>query len=270
MRKLHVAAAQLHSGGGPDDVLKRAEKLIQAAVIQGTEIILFSEAALQGFDYALNAEMLQEISIEKDHAYCQNVSVLASEYGLTILMGFFEKDGDVYYNSQLVARPDSPRELQRKHLLTPTEINAGIIPGPEKRTIFSFNDVQTAIVICADGGIKNLDATMRAQGIAYTFCPTGGGGNIKDMLKQVDLKTDEGRNRYCKNRPKVFKKEAIIKDGRLPFCSSNALGPVGKETCHQGHCMIVDSNLVMRAQIPGTIVLEHMQDQVITAELLFD
>ena len=53
------------------------------------------------------------------------------------------------------------------------------------------------------------------------------------------------------------------------FTSANALGPVGRQTCHQGHCMIVDHQRVMRAQIPGTIVLEHMEDQMIHARLQF-
>ena len=33
--------------------------------------------------------------------------------------------------------------------------------------------------------------------------------------------------------------------------------------------MIVDNQQVMRAQIPGTIVLEHMQDQMVHARLDF-
>ncbi len=53
------------------------------------------------------------------------------------------------------------------------------------------------------------------------------------------------------------------------FASANPLGPVGEETCHQGHCMIVDANRVLRAQIPGTNVLEHMQDQMVHVELHF-
>lgn len=72
---------------------------------------------------------------------------------------------------------------------------------------------------------------------------------------------------------RVFNAAAIFGEKDCPysgFASANALGPVGRQTCHQGHCMIVDNRRVMRAQIPGTIVREHMQDQMIHALLCFD
>jgi hypothetical protein len=94
---------------------------------------------------------------------------------------------------------------------------------------------------------------------------------MHDMLHEKDLLTARGRRLYEENRPRVFKTEAILSRKDCPggFTSANALGPVGRRTCHQGHCMIVDNNRVMRAQIPGTIVLEHQQDQMIHARLRF-
>ena len=53
MRTLHVAAAQIHSGGGADDTLQRLERQVAAAAAVGVEIILFAEGALQGHDYDL-------------------------------------------------------------------------------------------------------------------------------------------------------------------------------------------------------------------------
>jgi hypothetical protein len=38
---------------------------------------------------------------------------------------------------------------------------------------------------------------------------------------------------------------------------------------HQGHCSIVDKNRVLRAQIPGTNVVEHFLDQMAHAVLYF-
>lgn len=70
----------------------------------------------------------------------------------------------------------------------------------------------------------------------------------------------------------VFKPDALVnlkKDGGIGFASANALGPVGRETCHMGHCMIVDNQGVMRAQIPGTPILEHQQDRMVHARLNF-
>jgi hypothetical protein len=86
------------------------------------------------------------------------------------------------------------------------------------------------------------------------------------------LATPEGQKAYAENRPRVFKPEPFLDEEECPdtgFTAANALGPVGERTCHQGHCMIVDNQRVMRAQVPGTNVLEHQQDQMIHAELSF-
>jgi predicted amidohydrolase len=173
----------------------------------------------------------------------------------------------------LIARPDGSGAAARKFALTAGERAARLTPGPRERTVVEIKRVRCAIIICADGGMDGLHEDLRGQGVDYRLCPAGGGGKIGDMLHSADLLTAEGRARYVDNRPRVFNAAAILDEKDCPysgFASANALGPVGRQTCHQGHCMIVDNQRVMRAQIPGTIVLEHMQDQMIHALLCFD
>ena len=127
-------------------------------------------------------------------------------------------------------------------------------------------------MICADTGIEGLVDGLKASGIEYQFIPTGGGGKIQDYLHEADLRTPEGRKKYVENRPRVFKTEAILEKEEaqgMGWTAANALGPAGAQTCHQGHCMIVDNGGVMRAQTVGTIVLEHQHDQLIHAEVSF-
>jgi hypothetical protein len=90
------------------------------------------------------------------------------------------------------------------------------------------------------------------------------------MFFKQHLLGDYTKSSYV-NGEKVFT-VPILSEINCPFsgfASANALGPVGNQTCHQGHYMIVDNQRVMRAQIPGTIVLEHMQDQMVHARLEF-
>ena len=54
-------------------------------------------------------------------------------------------------------------------MLTPTERRAGLTPGPAARTVFTFNGVRTAIIICADCVIKGLYNRLRAQKVEYRF-----------------------------------------------------------------------------------------------------
>jgi len=271
-RTLHVAAAQIHAGGGTEDTLRRLEHQVASAAAVGVEVILFSECVLHGYDYDMTRKSVRSLAEPMNGPTCSRVVKLARRHKLAILAGFFEHDRDAIYNSHLVARPDGSRAVQRKHVLTPGELKAKLTRGPMERTVFTFNGVRTAITICADGGIEGLHDRLHKQGVTYRFCPTGGGGKIADYLHEADLQTPAGRKQYEKNRPRVFNTNAILNKTKCPytgFTSANALGPVGRQTCHQGHCMIVDNDRVMRAQIPGTIVLEHMQDQMIHAQLNF-
>jgi len=36
-----------------------------------------------------------------------------------------------------------------------------------------------------------------------------------------------------------------------------------------GHCIIMDNDGTLRAQIPGTLIIEHQQDQMVHANLTF-
>ena len=267
-RTLHIAVAQVHSGGSIDENLIRIERQIRAAATVGADVVLFSECALQGYGYDsdLTAAIVAAQAVAQDSAPCQRLGELAHALGLVVMVGFFEATADGrFYNSCLVAWPDGRLEVERKHALTPTELAAGITPGKRERTPFIINGVKCAIVICADDGIDGLYPMLREEGFDYRLCPTAGGGALADMLHEVELDIPETRAAYERERARVFNPAAILdlsNNHGLGFASANAMGPVGTRTCHMGHCMIVDSRGVMRAQLPGTPVLEHQQDQM--------
>lgn len=275
MRKqLHIAVAQVHSGGTIDENLARIECQARAAAVVGADLILFSECALQGYGYEsdLSAAVVAAQAVSLDSAPCRRIGDLAQEFRLVIMVGFFEADAGAFYNACLVAWPDGRLEVERKHALTPTELAAGLTPGKLARKPFVINRVKCAVVICADGGIDGLHRMLRKEGFEYRLCPTAGGGALADMLHESDLDSPEGRATYEQQRARVFNARAILdltENHGLGFASANALGPVGERTCHVGHCMIVDNRGVMHAQIPGTPVLEHMQDRMTHAEILF-
>jgi predicted amidohydrolase len=271
-RTLHVAAAQIHSGGPIEETLGRIRRQVVAASAEGAELILFAEGALHGYDYDMMPESVRASAETVDGPHCRIIAALAREFRITILAGFFERDGDAVYNAMLVAPPHGDCWTARKHILTGGELKAKLTKGPKERPILEINGVRSAIIICADGGIDDLHENLRMRKVDYRLCPTGGGGKIGDYLHEADVGTPAGRKAYETNRPRVFKTEAILDEKECPdtgFTAANALGPVGRQTCHQGHCMIVDNQRVMRAQIPGTIVLEHQQDQLIHADLTF-
>ncbi len=271
-RFLHVAAAQIHSGGTVAQTLERMARQTGSAASAGADVILFAEGALHGYDGDMTAASVRAQAEPVDGPGCLQIAAMAQRCKLTVLAGFFERDHDRIYNSVLVAAPSGVCAAARKHVLTPGELNAELTPGPRARHVVEINGVRGAIIICADEGMPGLHQDLRTQGVDFRFCPTGGGGQAEDMLHERDLETEAARTFYIQNRQRVFKAAAILGKEECPvsgFASANALGPVGMRTCHQGHCMIVDNRRVMRAQIAGTIVLEHMQDQFIHAKLSF-
>jgi predicted amidohydrolase len=202
----------------------------------------------------------------------RRLSDLAAAHRLTILAGFFEREDSRVYNSQLVAWPDGRRACQRKHNLTEWERAAGLAEGPRERTLFDFGGVRCAILVCADVGIPGLGPALAQQGVEFLFIPTGGGGKKEEMLHESDLDTPAGRAAYARDRTAVFKPEAFVEPKEAvmtAFASANALGYDGRATYHRGHCMIVDRHGVLRAQLAGTNVLEHQQDQMVHAVLSF-
>jgi len=274
MRQLHVAVAQINAvAGNPRGNLQRMLKQIQSAAAVGVEVILFSETSIHSYD--LSAETLA-LAEPANGPLSAQLLAWAREYHIAILAGCWERDGALLYNSHLVAQPDGTLGVQRKHAITPSEIAAGISPGARERTVFEFNGVRTALIICADGGIEGLADDLAAQGIEYRFCPTAGGGNIGGKpipyIHEQELDEPEQRELYEKYRNYVYLRQAILSEEECPVCgfaAANALGFDGRSVTHMGHCMIVDNQRVLRAQIPGTLVLEHLQEQMVHALLSF-
>ena len=274
MRQLHVAVAQINAvGGNPHGNLQRMLRQIQSAAALGVEVILFAETSMHAYDLSP-----ENLALAEPLGGPLSVQLLAwaREYRMAILAGCWERDGAALYNSHLVARPDGTLGVQRKHAVTPPELAAGISPGARERTIFEFNGVRTALIICADSGIDGLTAELAAQGVEYRFCPTAGGGIIGDKpipyFRETELADPEKRALYEQYRNYVFLPQAIMTEEQCPLCgfaSANALGFDGHSVTHMGHCLIVDNQRILRAQIPGTLVLDHQQDQMVHARLTF-
>jgi len=270
MRTIHVAVAQINSRAA--DIRGNLEKMhrqIRSAAAVGVEALLFAETNIHAYDFSPeNLAAAQPVN----GPIGRKLSEWAKKYDMTIMAGMLERDGKGLYNTHVIARPGKPLISQQKHILTPGEKQAGLLPGKQERNVFSINAVKCAVVICADHGIKNLHKMLEKQGVEYCFFPTAGGGKLEDYLREADLSRSSARNKYIKNRPRVCVSAAFMpKTSKIKcgFAAANAMGYDGKDRCHQGHCSIVDNNHVVRAQIPGTIILEHHQDQMAHAVINF-
>ncbi|OPZ86353.1 MAG: (R)-stereoselective amidase [bacterium ADurb.Bin429] len=273
MRSLHVAVAQIHSvSGDPWANLARMQRQIQSAAAVGVEVILFAETAVHSYEFSdENLAFAESVG----GPLTTRISQWAREYNITILAGFIEQQDGAYYNSHVVARPDGTLGSQRKHNMTPIELKGGLSAGPRERTVFEFNGIRTAIIICADSGMDGLYDMLDELDIEFRFCPTAGGDHINNKpipyIRHEELFTEEGRALTAEYRGYVCLPNAFTSDERRPlaFAAANALGFDGKKMHHMGHCIIADTFGTLRAQIPGTLVIEHQQDQMVHAVVHF-
>ncbi len=273
MRSLHVAVAQIHAvSGDPWANLARMRRQIASAAAVGVEVILFAETAVHAYEFsAENLAFAEPVG----GPLTTQLSRWAQEYGIAILAGFIEQQDGAYYNSHVVARPDGSLGCQRKHNMTPPELRGGLSAGPRERAIFEFNGIRTAIIICADSGMDGLYDMLEELGIEFRFCPTAGGDHINNRpipyMHHEELFTAEGRALAAEYRGYVCLADAFTGDARPPlaFAAANALGFDGKAMHHMGHCLIADTFGTLRAQIPGTLIIEHQQDQMAHAVVHF-
>jgi predicted amidohydrolase len=269
MRSIHVGTAQVQSKAmDVEGNLSKMEKQIKSAALNGVEIMLFAETCIHAYcmfpgNLALAEPVTGPIS--------RRVSEWSQSYGMTILTGMLERSEQGVHNSHLIAFPDGMVRTVRKHIMTPFEIDAGIVPGPRQREPFTINGVSCALLICADSGIPDIYDEMKMQGVELMFMGTAGGGYRKDYLTEPDLLTAEGMLKYIDNKPRVYNTYAVMPshEFNIAFVTANALGDDGVFMTHQGQCLICDRNRLIRAQIPGTNVADHFTDQMTHAVLYF-
>jgi predicted amidohydrolase len=267
MRSLHVAVSQIHSvSGDPWANLARMRPQIQSAAAVGVEVILFAETVVHSYEFSDENKAFAE---PVGGPLTSQISQWAQQYGITVLAGFIEMEDGAYYNTHVVARPDGSLGSQRKHNMTPIELKGGLSAGPRERTVFEFNGVRTALIICADSGMDGLYDMLEELRIDFRCHPCAGGDHIHDKpipyLHHEELFTAEGEALAAEYRNYVCLHDAFVKEGRRPlaFAAANALGFDGKKMHHMGHCLIADTFGTLRAQIPGTLIMEHQQDQMV-------
>ena len=201
----------------------------------------------------------------------QKLLGLARKHGIVIVAGTLERAGKRLHMSAFVAYPDGRLLVQRKHRLTPTELGAGLTPGPEKRMVFSVDGVKCAICICADSGIENLYNKLADQGVQLSLHPTAGGGGRKFMKHAADLDDPRKLKSYLRDMEKVCFMGGAIKQclqHHMCMIACNLSGDDGVGNYHPGHAAIVDSRGKTVGLIPGEYVVEFLRPQLIHGEVV--
>lgn len=160
MRSLKVATVQFENRSGDKSYnLSRIRYFAKLASDQGAKAVAFHECSVTGYTFArhLSKSALLEISeLIPTGPSIQALIQTASDYGIAILAGLFEREGDDIYKAYVcVNKTGLVAKFRKLHPF----INPNIKPG-DSYCVFELEGWKCGILICYDNNIiENVRAT---------------------------------------------------------------------------------------------------------------
>lgn len=144
--------------------------ICRKAAADGADVVAFHECSVCGYTFAKELSREEMLAIAEpipDGDSTRELIDIAKESGVTLLAGFFEREGDKIYKAQVCVDGDGLKAKYRK--LHPF-INPSILPG-DKYVVFDIKGWKCAILICYDNNIvENVRATA-LLGAEIIFMP---------------------------------------------------------------------------------------------------
>lgn len=156
----------------PGDVAGNLAAIVDAAErakAAGADLIVIPELATTG--YGIGAELLK-LAEPADGPQVQAIGAAASRIGITIAVGFAERDGGNVYNSALLATPAGGRHVYRKCQLYGDYERQIFAPGPVAPTVFEAGNVRVGMLICFDVEFPELVRRLAVAGAEVVLVPT--------------------------------------------------------------------------------------------------
>jgi predicted amidohydrolase len=172
METLCIATAQFENASGDKEFnLRKIRELSINARDLGAKAVAFHECSITGYTHArtLTREQLWQLAEPvPEGPSVQALRAIASETGMTILAGLFErgKDGQIYKPYVCV----NGNGLIASHRKLHPFINSEIRPGSEY-VIFDLFGWKCSILICYDNNIVENVRAVRLLGAQIVFMP---------------------------------------------------------------------------------------------------
>lgn len=176
-RNVTVAATQMACSWDLDDNISKAESLVRRSAADGANIILIQE--LFASPYFCVDQLEKHYSLAEpvdDSSIIRHLASLAKELGVVLPISFFEKAGNAYFNSLVVADSDGSIVSHYRK----THIPDG--PGYQEKFYFAPGDTgfrvsETAfgklgVGICWDQWFPETARSLALLGAEILFFPT--------------------------------------------------------------------------------------------------
>ncbi|MDD2450164.1 MAG: N-carbamoylputrescine amidase [Sulfurimonas sp.] len=195
---IKVSAIQMQMSEDRDANVNKAEKLVREASKNGAKIILLPELFESlYFCKDMDEKYFSLASGLKDNSLIERFATLAQELGIVLLVSYFEKSGEEYFNSLVVVDADGKiMDNYRK-----THIPCG--PGYEEKFYFKPGDSgfkvydtrygKLGVGICWDQWFCETARALTLMGAEIIFYPTAIGSepeihvDSKDHWQRVQM-----------------------------------------------------------------------------------
>ena len=195
---LKVASIQMQMSSDQEENVLKAKEMVRTAAAQGAKIILLPEL-FEGLYFCkdMDKAYFSWAKERLNHPLLHEFSALSKELKVVVLVSYFEKDADRFYNSLVVVDADgSILENYRK-----THIPDG--PGYEEKFYFSPGDTgfkvwdtaygRIGAGICWDQWFPETARSLALMGAELIFYPTAIGSepeievDSKDHWQRVQM-----------------------------------------------------------------------------------
>lgn len=252
MRDIKIGAAQFEARDADIDYnFGRIEALTKRAVDGGAEIVSFHECCIQGYTFLMartRDELLELAEPVPDGPSTERLIELSRKFGVPIMAGMIERDGERLFNTYVVAGPDGFVAKHRKlHAFISEFIDSG-----DSFTTFDLCGCTCGVLICYDNNLPENVRITALMGAEIIFMPhvTCGLDSVMPGRGKIDRALWENRHRD----PVRLRQEFLGPKGRgwlmrwLPTRAyengvfavyTNPIG-VDHDTIKNGNAMIID------------------------------
>lgn len=171
MHDIRIAAAQFeYRDADPEYNLSRIRELTRQAVDEGADVVSFHECCISGYSFVqpFSAAQMREIAEPvPDGPSVRRLMGISAEFGVPILAGLFERDGDAIYNTYVCVDGDELVATFRKlHAFINPHVSSG-----DRFCVFELRGVKCGILICYDNNLVENVRITALMGAEIVFMP---------------------------------------------------------------------------------------------------
>ncbi len=227
--------------GGVSEAIRNLNDAARTAAGHSCDLLVTPEMFLTG--YAIGAKAVQSAALTLDGPSMHEVSEIAKRWGIGLLVGFPERDGDTIYNSaQLIERTGEQVSIYRKTHLWGEVDRSQFSRGENLSEVVDFRGWKVALAICYDIEFPEVARAYAINGAELILVPTAA------MKPYTTVATQMIPTRAEENE--------------LVVAYANYIG-AERDTQYFGHSTVAggDGKVIASAEEEDTIVIAELDKQ---------